>query len=178
MSTKTTEQRLPTAEEEKAFWAAIEDAWGPAGDEANAARRALATRDAGADEADTGPVDEALEDVIGRLRAHLSGLDVGALVSFDRVLERKLYEIDRQEIQEVTDGSDDGFLYARGFIVALGRAYYEAVDRDPALGICDAECEAMCYLSAHVHQDLFGSWPKTGSGISRESCTNADGWDS
>ncbi len=43
-------------------------------------------------------------------------------MAFDRMLERKLplYNVDRQEIQEVTDGSDDGFLYARGFIVALG----------------------------------------------------------
>jgi hypothetical protein len=34
------------------------------------------------------------------------------------VLERTLYDIDRADIQAVTDGSDDGFLYARGFVVA------------------------------------------------------------
>jgi hypothetical protein len=168
--------RQPTAADEKAFWVAIEEAWGPAGAEANAARHALAARDPDGDDPDTGLVDGALDDVVDRLRAHLETLDAEVLVAFDRVLERKLYDIDRQKIQEVTDGSDDGFLYARGFIVALGKGFYEAVDAEPARAICDAECEALCYLSAHVHQKRFGSWPETGSGISRESCTNPEGW--
>jgi hypothetical protein len=79
-------------------------------------------------------------------------------------------------VQEVTDGSDDGFLYARGFIVALGKAFYDAVVANPEMAICDAECEEICYLPTHVHEERFGAWPETGSGISRESCTNRAGW--
>ncbi|MET8089612.1 hypothetical protein [Micromonospora sp. NPDC005220] len=56
----------------------------------------------------------------------------GTATNLDPVVERKLHDIDREDIHEVTDGSDDGFLYARGFIVALGRAYYEAVRTRPA----------------------------------------------
>jgi hypothetical protein len=43
------------------------------------------------------------------------------LATFDRILERQLYEIDRADIHAATGGSDDGFLYSRGFVVALGQ---------------------------------------------------------
>jgi hypothetical protein len=82
----------------------------------------------------------------------------------------------RAEIQAVTDGSDDGFLHARGFIVALGQDYYTAVAGNPQLGILDCDCESMCYFFAHLHSDLYGSWLATGSGITRESCSNPSGW--
>jgi hypothetical protein len=168
--------RRPIAAEENAFWSAIEAAWAPAGEAANAGRRALASRDPDGEDPDTAPVDGALEGVVARLRSHLESLDAEVLTAFDLVLERKLYDIDRQEIQEVTDGSDDGFMYARGFIVALGKKFYDAVDADPTMAICDAECGAICYLPAHVHEARFGSWPETSSGISRESCSNRKGW--
>ena len=80
------------------------------------------------------------------------------------------------DVQAVTDGSDDGFLYARGFIVAMGRDFYDAVTRNPQLAVMDAECEEMCYFFAHLYRARFGEFPETGSGISRESCSNLDGW--
>jgi len=40
----------------------------------------------------------------------------------------------------------------------------------------DADLEAMCCLFAHVHEQKFGAWPETGSGISRETCQNPTGW--
>ncbi|NYF54811.1 hypothetical protein HDA35_000642 [Micromonospora purpureochromogenes] len=64
------------------------------------------------------------------------------------MVERKLHDIDREDVHEVTDGSDDGFLYCRGWIVALGRAFYEAVRADPAMAVLDADCEEMCYRDA------------------------------
>jgi hypothetical protein len=97
-------------------------------------------------------------------------------LSLDRVLERKLHDIDRADIQAVTDGSDDGFLYARGFIVAMGRNFYDAVASDPQVAVRDAECEEMCYFFAHLYRERFGEFSDTGSGISRESCSNATGW--
>ncbi len=48
----------------------------------------------------------------------LDKLPAEELLAFDRILERNQYDIDCAEIHENIDGSDDGFLYARGFIVA------------------------------------------------------------
>lgn len=171
------EGTLPTPAEEARFWSLLEDAWSTQGKEANAARRALATRDPEED-ADTAPVEEALDGMIESLRAAFAFADFPReeLLAMDRVLERKLYQIDRKDVHEVTDGSDDGFLYARGFIVAMGKAFYDAVDANPQLAVLDAECEVMCYLPAHVHNDRFGDFPETGSNISRESSSNGPGW--
>ncbi len=165
---------------ETMLWAMIEAAWKPRGAKVNGARTKLATRDLEEDEdeeLDIGPIDDALEDVIDALRTACHQLPKDELTAIDRALERKLYEIDRQDIQEITDGSDDGFLYARGFIVALGQAFYEAVSANPELAIMDAECEEMCYLPAHVHKERFGDLPKHDAGISRESGSNKAGWD-
>ena len=93
---------------------------------------------------------------------------------FDRILERKLWDIDRAEIQKFTDGSDDGFLYARGFIVAAGRDFYDAVNATPERARMDIECEDMCYLSYHVYVERFGEMPR--SDITRESASNPAGW--
>ncbi|ONI85093.1 hypothetical protein ALI22I_32205 [Saccharothrix sp. ALI-22-I] len=173
---------LPTAAEEARFWALLETAWAGVGPEANEARAALTKRD---------PSDEefAAFDVVAELEEHLDAVLVNLkdavadvtseeLIALDRVVERKLYEIDRKDVHAVTDGSDDGFLYTRGFIVALGREFYEAVARDPRVAVEDATFQSLCYFFAHLHANRFGDFPKTGSGISRESFSNPAGWTS
>lgn len=174
-SSEVSAGRLPTAEDEARFWALIEAAWQRLGRKVNKARAALATRKPDP-EVEYDDVDEALDDFIEALSAECRELSATELTDLDRVLERKLYDIDRADIQEVTDGSDDGFLYARGFIVALGRDFYAAVLRDPRMALLDAECEEMCYFFAHLHDERFGDFPGTGSGISRESGANRAGW--
>ncbi|MGW3784931.1 DUF4240 domain-containing protein [Micromonospora chokoriensis] len=171
---------LPTPADEARLWALIESAWAELGAEPAALRQALVERDPADDDDDDDDPSYAIDDWLdrfldrlGHLCAELTGPE---LTDLDRVVERKLYDIDREDIHEVTDGSDDGFLYCRGFIVALGRAYYETVRADPAMALPDAECESMCYFFAHLHNDRFGSWPETGSGISRESFGNPAGW--
>jgi hypothetical protein len=151
----------------KDLWALIEKAWSEVAPELAAARAAPTEENVEA-------LDEALEDVIAALRSGLDALDKDSLLAVDRTLERALYDIDRQEVQEATDGSDDGFLYARGFIVALGKTFFDAVNATPSRALMDAECEAMCYLPWHLYKEKFGDPPS--SGISRESCSNAEGW--
>lgn len=177
--------RIPTAEDEDRFWALVEEAWSQADGAVNAARRTLATRtpavpDDGSEEEDgtelMAIVDRAGDAFIETLRGLCTELSSAELTALDRVVERKLHDIDREDIHEFTDGSDDGFLYARGFIVAAGRDYYTAVAADPRLAVLDCELEAMCYLFAHLHQKKYGTWPATESGISRESCSNKSGW--
>lgn len=157
---------------EERFWAMIETAWDAAGGKAKQ-RQKLA--EGTLSESGAFALQEALEgDVVPALREQLDALPAAELLAFDRVLERKLYDIDRSDVHEHTDGSDDGFLYCRGFIVGMGRAYYEAVSADPERAVLDAECEAMCYLPWHLHHDKFGDVPA--SGISRETGSNAAGW--
>ena len=135
-------------------------------------RNKLAKGKLSEDEADE--LAEAVNEMAAALREELLGLKKEDLLQFDRILERKLYDIDRAEVQEHTDGSDDGFLYARGFIVAAGKEYYDTVNARPQAAMMDLECEDMCYLPFHVYKERFGETPQ--SNISRESCSNKAGW--
>jgi hypothetical protein len=154
------------------FWSHIESAWKAAGGKTKA-RQKLAERKL-ADEKAEELMEAMAEDFIPALQDALGKFSADELLAFDRILERKLYDIDRAEIQEHTDGSDDGFLYARGFIVAAGRGYFDAVNAKPAVAMADLECEEMCYISWNLYREKFGEVP--GSGISRESCSNKAGW--
>ncbi|MFH5805331.1 DUF4240 domain-containing protein [Alienimonas sp. DA493] len=172
--------------DEVRFWQMIDAAWeaspenaafrteleGTIGDEAK--REAFVERYF--DEDNLGMIPE--EDVfLEALQRDLETLSEEDLIAFDRILEQKLYDIDREEVHEATDGSDDGFLYCRGFIVACGQAFYEAVDRVPENALCDFECEEFCYLPHEVYEERFGG-ELPDSGISRESCSNSDAWPS
>lgn len=154
------------------FWKMIEDAWNAAGDH-RSERKLLAAGELSEEQAYE--LQEALDEVIPSLKIALDKLSQEELLAFDRILEKKLYNIDREEVHEVTDGSDDGFLYARGFIVAMGKGFYEAVNKDPSKALTDFECEEMCYLSFHLYTKKFGEMPNV-SEISRESGSNQSGW--
>lgn len=108
------------------------------------------------------------------LTKQLDGLSQDELLAFDRILERKLYDIDREDVHEYVDGSDDGFLYCRGFIVAIGQRYYEAIDKDPSKAMFDWEAEGVTYISAHLYEEKFGEMPD--SDICRETGSNTEGW--
>jgi Protein of unknown function (DUF4240) len=156
---------------EEQFWSLIEGAWDIVGGYKDERDR-LSAGQLSYGEAEVLLI--ALVDVAHALRSRLERLSAEDLLAFDRILERKLYDIDRSEVHEATDGSDDGFLYARGFIVAAGQAYYDAVNRDPSRALMDLWCEEMCYLSWHLYQDKYGEMEP--SGITRESFSNPAGW--
>src|SRR5262249_10997212 len=151
----------------------IEGAWGGVGGETES-RDGLAEgrRPPGA----ASSLRRSLDTVIPALEQQLARLSADDLLGFDRILERKLYDIDRADIHDRTGGSDDGFLYCRGFIVALGRAYYEAVRGNPRLAGPFAACGKMSYLPWHLYRERFGKVPP--SGISRETTANTAGWPS
>lgn len=167
--------------DEKQFWTIIDDAWKT--DEVLVAFRkdVLATLESGdakeGFEEKYGENDPMIPNepkLIGSIESSLDSLSEDEIRQFDVILERKLYDIDRQDVHEYTDGSDDGFLYCRGFIVAMGQEYYDAVNRDGSNAMFDWECEAMTYLPHRVYERKFGEMPQTD--ISRETCSNSDGW--
>ena len=158
--------------DEHRFWSMIEVAWDAAGGKAKCRERLAEGK---LSEGQAYALQEVLEEEVApALQEQLDVLSADELLAFDRILERKLYDIDRADIHERTDGSDDGFLYCRGFIVGMGQAYFEAVLADPDRAITDAECEQMCYLSWHLYHDEVGEAPP--SGISRETQSNSVGW--
>lgn len=158
--------------DDKRFWSMIEDAWRDV--EGSAAARTKLGQGKLDEEGAMELAQQSLDEFVPALQAALEQLPKDELLQFDRILERKLYDIDRAEIQEHTDGSDDGFLYARAFIVAAGQAYYEAVSKDPSRAIMELECEDLCYLPVRVYSEKFGKMPD--SGISRETGFNKAGW--
>ncbi len=113
--------------DDKRFWDLIESAWDAVGG-MKKTRQNLAERKLSEERAEE--LMQALDDVIPALQANLDQLSAEELLAFDRVLERKLYDIDRADVHEHTDGSDDGFLYAR-----LHRGRREAILRS---GQCSA----------------------------------------
>jgi Protein of unknown function (DUF4240) len=157
--------------DEDRFWSMIESAWQRVGGKTKA-RAKLAQGTLSESKAEE--LCEALEEVIPALREDLDRLSAEDLLAFDRILERKLFEIDRAEIQVHTDGSDDGFLYCRGFIVAAGRGYFDAVNADPSRAMMDQECEEICYLSWHLYSEKFGEMPE--SDICRGTGSNTAAW--
>jgi hypothetical protein len=66
-----------------------------------------------------------------RLRTVLLALPAEDICAFSLALDDMMYALDRRDIHDVTDGSDDGFEYMRLWIISCGRAYYESVVADP-----------------------------------------------
>lgn len=157
-----------------AWWMVLEAAWKEVAPEHQATRANMAANEASEDDYER--VGEALEEVVEALKVRFEEMDAPALLEVDRALERVLYQLDQQEIQEVTDGSDDGFLYCRGFIAGVGQAYVAAVLEDPSVARVDCEIGDICYLPFHVYEARFGKMPRNQGGISRESCSNPEGW--
>jgi hypothetical protein len=165
-----------TVDDEARLWALMEAAWAPLGAEVNQVRHVLAARPPSGQLDDLPVLKNAREAFLDSLTSRCRELTGEELIALDRVVERKLYDIDSADLHAVTGGSDDGFLYARGFIVAMGRRFYYAVAADLRMAVPWAEFEEMCYFFAHLHVERCGSFPDTGSGISRESCSNPTGW--
>ncbi|MGZ3598834.1 MAG: DUF4240 domain-containing protein [Ktedonobacterales bacterium] len=112
-----------------------------------------------------------------RLKRLLVRLSREDILAFDMRLDDALYHLDRRNIHAITDGSDDGFLYVRLWIVSRGRQYYESVLRDPenAPHYADEEAnEEFMYAAMGAFEEKFGEpWParphKRGTGAKEAS---------
>jgi len=103
------------------------------------------------------------------------------LVEFQEVLAQKLYAIDGEAYAKnagMYGFSDDGFLYARLYVVARGKEYYESVRSDPPR-MPKASCESLLYVHKYAWEALTGkpasAWPFSPS-VSYESASNPDLW--
>lgn len=134
---------------------------------------------------DVEALDEGREgDAVEPLQAALHMMSESELFGFEEALSQMLYAIDGEAFADNagdSGGSDDGFLYARCFVVAKGREFYEAVKADPARMPKSIEqwCEPLLYLHRAAWAEQTGNdqsdWP-FGATVSYESGSNADLW--
>jgi hypothetical protein len=186
---------------EEIFWNMIEKAWVAVAPDLHHRRMEIAT-DGVKSSNDLGEMFANIieEDLIQNLVTQLSELTVLDVVLFDRILERKMYDIDRDDVHEYTDGGDDGFMYARGFIVGMGKAYYDLINKEPAYATMGLQAELFCYFpmcsftqvniiedeitgeETYEQIDIEGfetaNLDIPPSNISRETGSNTSGWQS
>jgi hypothetical protein len=114
------------------------------------------------------------------VQAALSGKAEPELVEFQEVLARKLYAIDGEIYAQnagESGSSDDGFLYARLYVVAKGREFYEAVRSHPELMPKSIRqwCEPLLYVHKYAWESLTrrpaSAWPFAPT-VSYESGSN------
>jgi hypothetical protein len=159
--------------DEQKFWRLIEDAWKSRPLLNDLRQQALQTNDPDLFEGLSFGLDD---EVTEGLEESLGKLNKEELTGFIHILEEKLHRIDREEIHAYTDGSDDGFLYCRGFIVGMGETYYTMVDKNPAKATMDAEAESVCFTGYQVYKARFGEDFEKNSIHSTESGSNSLGW--
>lgn len=158
---------------EQNFWEIIEKSWADSPTLDKQRSKALKSND-----------EEILEELSGELEdtilenynKRLLSLDKDELTKFIHILEERLYNIDREEIQEHTDGSDDGFLYCRCFIVGMGQQYYNMIDNDPSKATMDLEAESFGFSAYKQYEEKFGEEFNRYLIHSIESCSNEKGW--
>jgi hypothetical protein len=160
---------------EQKFWELIEEAWQDFPLLNDLRQQALQTNDASLFEGlSFGLDDEIAEAMEERLRK----LDQEELTRFNHIMEEKLFRLDREEVHKYTDGSDDSFLYCRGFIVGMGEKYYTMVNTNPRKATMDAEAESVCFVGYSVYEDRYGEKFPRNTFYNTESGSNPDGWGS
>lgn len=137
---------------EQKFWEIIEKAWA-ASPELNTLRKETLVNN---HEEQIDELSMALCDVVTDNYCQLlNDLSKEELGQYIRILEQKLHHIDRAEIHEYTDGSDDGFLYCRCFIVGMGETYYNMIDQTPSKATMDAEAEIFGFAAYDLYEEKY-----------------------
>lgn len=155
------------------FWNIIENAWQDSR-ELNIKRLAVFESN---DEKLLGELSMELEGaILENYKRRLLQLDKEEFTSFIHHLEERMYHIDREDIHEYTDGSDDGFLYCRCFIVGMGQHYYDMVDNNPPGAAMDLEAELFGFSAYGIYEEKFGEAFERYSYHSMETCSNSDKW--
>ena len=158
---------------EQDFWEIIELSWADAPTINKKRMKALKSNDEELLEALSGHLEGK---ILENYNKRLFELDKDGLTQFIHILEERLYNIDRQDIQEYTDGSEDGFLYCRCFILGMGEQYYKMIEQDPSTAAMDLEAESFGFSAYGVYKSKFGEEFESNSIYCIESCSNPDGW--
>ncbi len=117
----------------------------------------------------------------------LAEMPIDHIYQFEEILAEKLYNLDgepyaRNMGEYSYKGEDkhfsvDLFLYARCYVVAKGKDYYEKVLADPEKMPRDLEFEAILYLAKEVYEKKTGQEFNYIPKHDYETFNNEEGWD-
>ena len=121
------------------------------------------------------------ESALEGLQAALASAPLADIEGFEEMLAQKLYALDGQRFADAageSGDSDDGFLYARCFVVATGQARYEAVLRDPSEmpASIDDWCEGLLYVAQQAYEQATGKPWSFDASVSYETGSNEALW--
>ncbi len=158
--------------EESKFWNLIENAWLKSGKNEDRLKAIETNNEDVLEE-----LSQFIEtDLMDFYKTELKLLGKTEFTSYIQLLEKKLYHIDREEIHEYTDGSDDGFLYCRCFILAMGKGYYDMIDDNPEKATMDLEAEGFGFEAYASYEENFSEEFERNSNYCIESVSNREHW--
>lgn len=169
--------------DEEKFWDLIEDAW-VLHEKGNMIRLSIIKR--GSKEQELKKAGQILnEKVIPSLLEILESLSKSDLAEFNKILIIKLYDIDRLDVHKYIGGSDDGFLYNRGFVIGMGEDFYYKIYSDPIKATNDnfswdfagLSAYDLCFMARNLYRELYDEEPPE-TGVSMESYSNKTAWPS
>jgi hypothetical protein len=122
--------------------------------------------------------DAAVEPLVGELTA----LRPTELASFQEHLAQRLYALDGRRFADESGesgDSDDGFLYARCFVVARGEEHYRRVLAAPSLmpKSSDDWCEALLTVATTALERSTGEERELETSVSYETGSNRKQWE-
>jgi hypothetical protein len=135
------------------FWEIIETAWTTDSDLYNLREHALATNEPALIKRLGNTV---CNEIASNIRQQLAYLDDREMTKFNRVMEERLFHIDREALHGYTGGSDEGFLHCRSFIIGMGERYYNMIDADPSKAARDISAANIGVVGYDVYEDKFG----------------------
>ncbi len=156
-----------------AFWELIESAWSE--HPALLKKRDKAIAD-GNRKALVALADDIEDTILDDYQDSLYELERDELTAFIQHLEERLYNIDREAIMDAAGSSEEGFVYARCYIVAMGRRYYGLVEGDPSKAVPDAEAEGFGFTAYSIYADRFDEEFKRNSKHSIAARSNKAAW--
>jgi hypothetical protein len=158
---------------ESLFWEIIESAWQKSSLIEKRRVKALRNNDP---ELLAGLSEDLFGAVLNNYNKRIVLLDKAGLAAFIHLFEEKLYDLDRAEIHEFAEGSDEDFLYARCFMVAMGEAYYNKIDRDPSMAMPGLEAETFGFSAYDVYKFKFKAEFERNTKHNTETRSNSDAW--
>jgi hypothetical protein len=116
---------------------------------------------------------------VAKLVQLLSGMEIPSIVEFGEWLAYKMYCLDGEKYASnagPAGSSDDGFLYARCYVVACGKKVYDDIRKNPRKFPRDADCEDLLEAVPRAYKMKTGRELDLQFAYDYETGSNDRGW--